>query len=212
MKALLFLRLVLALFAAGLGLVARAQPARAPAALDEKKTVIYKLTNTDRISISIVGEPDLNAASKRIDANGNINLSLVELVHLAGLTVAQAQTAIENAYRDGRILRNPQVTINIEEYAPRTVSISGMVKLPSTYYLPPEGTMTLKELVLKAGGLMDTANGSKVRISRKLPDGTLGTFYKDVDSILRSKNTPTAAEGNFVIEPDDNVFVPEKLI
>ena len=119
----------------------RAQSART-APRDEKKAVVYKLCATDKISIVVVGEGDLNVGGKRVDANGNVNLALVGEVKVANLSVAQAQTAIENAYRDGRILRNPQVTINIEEYAPRTVSVSGMVKSPGTISLPPETTMT----------------------------------------------------------------------
>src|SRR5437868_5272743 len=108
---------------------------------DERKAIVYKISRTDKISIVVVGEGDLNVAGKRVDANGNVNLNIVGEVKIAGLSVSQAQTAIENAYRDGRILRNPQVTINIEEYAPRTVSVSGMVKGPGTINLPPESIM-----------------------------------------------------------------------
>ena len=179
---------------------------------DEKKSLIYKISRTDKISIVVVGENDLNVGGKRVDANGNVNLNLVGEVHIAGLSVSQAQTAIESAYRDGRYLRNPQVTINIEEYAPRTVSISGMIKQPSTYSLPPETTMTIKELVLKAGGFQETANGSKVRVSRTMPDGTVRIFTLNVDAILKGKSSSKSADNNFVLEPDDIVYVPENII
>src|SRR5476651_152134 len=189
--------------------------AQAPAAspnADEKKAVVYKITRTDKISIVVVGENDLNVGGKRVDANGNVNLNLVGEVRIAGLSVNQAQTVIENAYRDGRILRNPQVTINIEEYAPRTVSISGMVKIPGTVSLPPETTMTIKELVLKAGGFTETASGSKVRVSRTMPDGTTRIFTLNVDAVLKGRDTGKSADNNFVLEPDDIVYVPEKII
>jgi polysaccharide export outer membrane protein len=179
---------------------------------DEKKAIVYKITRTDKVSITIVGEGDLAVGGKRVDANGNVNLALVGEVRIAGLSVSQAQTAIENAYREGRILRNPQVTINIEEYAPRTVSISGMVKLPSSYSLPPETTMTIKELVLKAGGFSETANGNKVRVSRTMPDGSTKIFTLNVDAVLKGRKTDSSADNNFVLEPDDIVYVPEKII
>lgn len=179
---------------------------------DDKKAILYKISRTDKISITVVGETELNVAGKRVDANGNINLALVNDVKIAGLSVNQAQAAIEAAYRDGRILRNPQVTINIEEYAPRTVSISGMVKNPGTVNLPPESTMTIKELILKAGGFAETASGSKVRVSRVLPDGTTKIFTLNVDAILKGRNTGKSTDNNFVLEPDDIVYVPEKII
>src|SRR5690606_8924385 len=95
----------------------------------------------------------------RIDARGNINLKLVGDLRVAGMTVAEAQRAIENAYREGRYLRNPQATIAIEDYAPREVSISGQVKAPGRYLLPIESTFSIVELVTKAGGLTDIAKG-----------------------------------------------------
>ncbi len=190
---------------------ARAQTAATPDS-GEKKAIVYKISSTDKISLVVVGESDLNVGGKRVDANGNVNLNLVGEVHIAGLSVTEAQHAIEAAYRDGRILRNPQVTINIEEYAPRTVSVSGMVRQPGTVNLPPETTMTIKELILKAGGFSETANGKNVRVTRVMPDGTTKVFTLNVDAVLKGKDTGKSADNNFTLEPDDIVYVPEKII
>lgn len=190
-----------------LAAIGRAQPDN-----DEKRAIVYKISRTDKISLVVVGEADLNVGGKRVDANGNVNLNLVGEVKIAGLSVSQAQAAIEAAYRDGRILRNPQVTINIEEYAPRTVSVSGMVKGPGTINLPPESTMTIKELILKAGSFTETANGSKVRVTRVQPDGTTKIYTLNVDAILKGKDLGKSTDNSFVLEPDDIVYVPEKII
>jgi len=216
MKAPLLPRLVFALcgLLGTFGAVAAAQAQTKPSdSSDQKKNVAYRLARTDKLTVTIIGEtdPGLNASGKRVDVNGNINLGLVQDVHVAGLTVPEAQTAIENAYKDGRYLRNPQVTITIEEYAPRTVSVSGIVKFPATIAMPPETTMTLKDVILKAGGLGDTANGKNVRISRKLPDGSTKVFTKNVSDSLYAKDTSDSSDANFVIEPDDTIYVPEKI-
>lgn len=183
-------------------------PAQEPA-----KTVVYRISPTDKISINIIGEPDLNVASKRVDANGNVNLALLtDVVKLAGLTVPEAQAAVENAYKEGRILRNPQVSINIEEYAPREVSISGMIKQAGKYNLPPETVTTLKDIVLRAGGFTDTASGTKVRVSRPNPDGTSKIFIKNIDDVMRGRASADSTDGSFVVEPGDIIYVPEKII
>jgi polysaccharide biosynthesis/export protein len=179
---------------------------------EQPRAIAYRIAPSDRLSVAVIGEQELNAANKRVDANGNINLALISDVRVAGLTVAQAQTAIENAYKDGRILRNPQVSLNIEEYSPREVSISGMVKVGGKYPLPPETVMTLKDLVLKAGGFQDTANGTKVRVSRVNADGTTRIHIKDIDSVIRGKDTKNSTDGSFALEPGDVVYVPEKII
>src|SRR5579872_4492931 len=94
----------------------------------------YTLTATDRLRIAVYQEDDLSSIV-RIDAKGDVNLLLVGEVKIAGLTVREAQKVIEDAYRDGHYLRNPQVIITVEEYAPREVSIGGQVRNPGRYPL-----------------------------------------------------------------------------
>src|SRR5512135_2415129 len=115
----------------------------------EKKNYIYTLALADRLRVAIYQEDDLTTLA-RIDARGRVNLPLIGEIAIGGMTVTQAQTAIENAYKDGRFLRNPQVTINVEEYAPREASIQGQVKNPGRFVLPIESTLTVVELVTKA--------------------------------------------------------------
>lgn len=178
---------------------------------EQPKAVAYRICPADKLTVAIIGESDLNAGNKRVDAAGNINLALVNDVHVAGLTVAEAQKAVENSYKENRILRNPQVSINIEEYSPREVNISGMVKNTGKYPLAPETVMTLANLVLRAGGFSDTANGTKVRISRTAPDGSTKVYVKDIQDLILGKKTSNT-DGSFILEPGDIIYVPEKII
>jgi len=109
----------------------------------------YAIASTDRLRITVYQEEDLSVFA-RVDAKGTVNLPLVGEVVVAGKTVSEAQQVIEAAYRDGRYLKKPQVTINIEEYAAREVSIDGKVRNPGRYPLPIEANMTVLELVTKA--------------------------------------------------------------
>jgi polysaccharide export outer membrane protein len=119
---------------------------------------------------------------------------------------------VETAYREGRYLRNPQVTITVEVYAPREVSIQGQIKSPGRYVLPIEQTMTVIELVTKANGFTDTAKGTAVNITRINPDGTKQVFTVDVESLIKGKNKAKASDDAFVLLPGDIVYVPERLI
>lgn len=214
-----FFRMVLCLTALSpLGQVvansSAAEPAPAAnAAPDRPKAGSYRIQPTDKLSISVGGEAELNVVGKKVDVNGNINLLYIPDVHVAGLTVREAQAAIENAYRDGRILRNPQVFVNVEEYAAREVTVGGYVKFPGKVQILPETIMTLKDAISKCGGLGETANGKAVRISRTLADGTIKLFEKlDVESALLGKTSSKAGDANFVLEPGDLVYIPERII
>ncbi|HUL52411.1 MAG TPA: polysaccharide biosynthesis/export family protein [Opitutaceae bacterium] len=185
--------------------------AEAPGKADTKKNFIYRLTNTDRLRIVVFGEPDL-ATISRIDARGNVNLYLVGDVHVAGSTVNEAQKTIETAYRDGRFLRNPQVTISVEDYAPRTVTVDGQVKSPGPVSLPTESTLTVYQAIIRAGGFTDIAKGSAVTVTRLLPDGTKKVFTVDVDSLIKGRDRAKTEDDSLLLEPGDIIYVPERLI
>jgi polysaccharide biosynthesis/export protein len=173
----------------------------------------YRIRSTDKLSIRVFQEDDLSTIS-RVDAKGTVNLPLVGEVRVYGQTLSEAERTIEAAYRDGRFLRNPEVTVAVEEYAPREVSIQGQVKNPGRYPLPVEATLTVVELVTKAGGFTDTAQGKQVRITRILPDGSTRVITLDVESLIKGRSDAKTTEENsaLLLEPDDIVYVPERII
>ncbi|HVT74257.1 MAG TPA: polysaccharide biosynthesis/export family protein [Lacunisphaera sp.] len=177
----------------------------------EKKNYVHTLALADRLRVAVFQEDDLTTLT-RIDARGRVNLPLIGEIQIGGMTINEAQTAIENAYKDGRYLRNPQVTINVEEYAPREVSIQGQIRNPGRYTLPIESTFTVVELVTKAGGITDIGKGTAVTITRILPDGTKKVFTVDVDSIIKGKKGNNTDDNNFLLQAGDYVYVPERLI
>lgn len=179
---------------------------------EAKKNYIHRFQLADRLRIAVFQEDDLTTQT-RIDAHGRINLPLIGEIVVGGLTATEAQEAIQRAYRDGRFLRNPQVTVNVEEYAPREVSIQGQIRNPGRYTLPIESTFTVVELVTKAGGITDIGKGTAVSITRLNPDGSQKTFTVDVESLIRGKKGQGKNEDNvLLLEPGDIVYIPERLI
>jgi polysaccharide export outer membrane protein len=178
---------------------------------ENKKAYVHTLSLADRVRVAVYQEDDLTSLT-RIDARGRINMPLLGEIAIGGMTVAEAQVAIENAYKEGRFLRNPQVTISVEEYAPREVSISGAIRSAGRYTLPVESTFTVVELVTKAGGITDIGKGTAVTVTRILPDGTKKVFTVDVDSAIKGKKNTREEDSSFMLLPGDNVYVPERLI
>lgn len=173
----------------------------------------YRIATTDKLRISIVQEAELDSIV-RVDAKGSVNLKYVGEVLVMGLTISEAEKQVEQAYRDGRFLRSPQVTINVEEYALREVSIQGEVKNPSRYPMPVETVLTVLDLVTRAGGFTDVAKGTEVRVTRFGPEGkVLKVFVIDVESIIKGKSKGGKLEDTSLeLEPGDIVFVPQRII
>src|ERR1043166_1475841 len=100
------------LFLVGLALPPRiaAQTTAPGSRFDESKAVAYRINRNDVLGVMVFGEPDLTGGGKKVEARGTINMALIQEIRVVGMTVLEAQAAIEKAYRDGRFLRNPQVT------------------------------------------------------------------------------------------------------
>lgn len=188
-------------------------PAATALADTPAKTQPYAIRATDKLHISVFQEDDLSTVC-RVDSKGTVNLPLVGEVKVSGNSLSEAESAIEAAYKDGRFLRNPQVTVAVEEYAPREVSIQGQVKNAGRYALPIESTMSVLDLVTKAGGFTDTAQGTAVKITRILPDGSTKVITLDVESLIKGKSDAKTNEQNnaLLLQPDDIVYVPERII
>jgi len=179
----------------------------------QAKAKPYRIATTDKLRISIVQEPELDSIV-RVDAKGCVNLKYVGEVTIFGLTISDAEKEVEQAYRAGRFLRNPQVTINVEEYALREISVQGEVKAPSRYPMPVETVMTLLDVITRAGGFTDVARGTDVRVTRFGPDGkVLKVFVIDVESIIKGKSKGGKVEDTSLeLEPGDIIFVPQRII
>jgi len=175
------------------------------------RAITYIIALTDRLRVSVFQEDDLGVIS-RVDSKGRVNLQLVGPVEVVGMTIEQAELAVENAYRNQRFLRDPQVTIIVEEYAAREVIVQGEVVAPGRISLPIESGMSVLDAITKAGGFTDTAKGEAVTVTRTLKDGTKEVTTVDVKNALRGRESTSEASSTMLLLPDDIVYVPIRFL
>src|SRR4029077_12875888 len=85
-----------------------------------------KLGVGDLLDVSVYNVPEL-ATKSRLGNNGDLSLPLIDYVHLAGLTVEEAQALIEKRLSDGGFVKNPHVTLNVDQSASQGISLLGEV-------------------------------------------------------------------------------------
>lgn len=187
-----------------------------PAATDSKSTNElknaesgigdYRLAPRDQIVVEVFNQPDLRT-SQRLTENGEIRLPLIGRVDLHGLTLRQAEGKVEELYRDGGYIIDPEVILSLEEYSDRFVSILGQVRDPSQVTFPPEtNTIGIVEAITRAGGFTRIARTDSVQVTRRKPDGTQEQMVVDVANFLRARDNTS----EFQLMPGDRVFVPER--
>lgn len=170
----------------------------------------HRLRELDLIIVQVYGEADLSKQT-RIDGSGQIRMGLIGAIGIAGLTVAEAEDLLEKTYLKERYLRDPQISIEVLEYAPLFVHVFGQVRQPGRVRLEGEQeSIPLLDLISAAGGFTGLARSDNVRITRTDESGDETIVNVDVESLIngKAKGLPGAFEE---LLPGDVVYVPERL-
>ena len=157
-----------------------------------------KLGPGDLIEVSVFGVPDL-ATKTRVSSAGDVYLPLIDYVHVAELTTDEAQELIQKRLEDGGFVRNPHVSIYVDESASQAITMVGEVAHPGNY--PAIGDRKLYDMISLAGGLTDRAGGSVSIIHRGDPDHKI--------DLQIPRNLAEDTSHNVDVEPGDTIIVSQ---
>ncbi len=157
---------------------------------------LLRLSAGDLVDISVYNVPELTTKA-RVGNSGDLYLPLVDYVHVADLTVEEAQVLIEKRLSDGGFVRSPHVTIFVDESNAQGVTILGEVAKPGIY--PVLGDRKLYDLLSAAGGFTPTA-GRNVSIIRHGQSPPI--------TVKLPRNLADDLQGNVEIFPGDTITIP----
>lgn len=170
----------------------------------------YELSPRDQIELSVYGEPDLTD-EQRIDGRGQVRVPLIGTTRLAGMTVRQAEEFLARAYVEQRLLREPMVTIQVVDYAPKEVAVLGAVEAPGKLTFPIEAnSLDIVDVISQMGGFKGIAKSDKVRVTRIEANGGKKEFTVNVERMITGRGRKKSEE-KVEIYPGDILWVPERL-
>lgn len=161
----------------------------------------YVLSTSDTLEMTIFRENDLTTRS-RVGSDGTVQLPLLGDVKVAGMTIREARELIRKKY-DADYLVNPQVYLNVIDYAQRKFTILGQVAKPGSYEFPGGKTLSLLQAVGLAGGFTRTADRGKIIVKRA------GEGDKEEAIKLNAKKMAAEGKGSFELQPGDIITVGE---
>lgn len=164
------------------------------------RSVVTRLGTGDLIEVNVYNVPELTTKA-RVSGSGDIYLPLVDYVHVEGLTQEEAQALIEKRLTDGGFVRNPHVTIFVDEAASQGVTILGEVGKPGIY--PDIADHKLYEIISEAGGFTASASRKIAIIRQGQPDPI---------RIDLPRNLADDLSGNIELLPGDTINVPRAPI
>ena len=155
------LRLCLAVLALAAVAPAGAQGA-APAAAVSGALSSYRVGPGDVLSIRVMGEDDLSVKGVRLTDAGTLFYPALGELNVRGMTIGELEALVTSRLK-GRILLNPQVLVQVEEYRP--FFITGMVKAPGSIAYQPG--LNVNKAAALAGGFQERASMSKIFVVRE---------------------------------------------
>jgi len=223
-------RVLLAL-AASVPLAARSASAQRPTASPAQESADvgaargfadYEIGARDILRVTVYGHDDLTQ-TVLVQADGTFTFPLIGTVVASGLTPLALERKLATLLSQGYI-RNPQITVVVEEYRSKIVFVVGEVTHPGTY--PLAGTrMRLVEVLARAGP-MTAAAGAEVVVVRPGPgadvsgpvlpfqvaEGQAAASGKQPAEVLRINLRDIQAgqlDKNVELRANDTVFVPQ---
>jgi polysaccharide export outer membrane protein len=153
----------------------------------------------DLLDLSVFDVPEL-VLKVRVDINGCVSLAFLGDVKIGGMTVGNAQRMIARELVARQLVKDPQVSIFIEEFATQGITVYGEVNAPGIY--PLMGPHHLYDVISAAGGLTLKA-GRTVTVLH----GGQSDRPEVVALINLSAGDHPPAQANVPIYPGDTIVV-----
>lgn len=151
----------------------------------------YPLGAGDVISIRVLGEDEFTKEKIRLTDAGTIFFPSIGEIRIKGITLGELEQFITNGLK-GRILVNPKVSVEINEYRP--FFITGMVRSPGSYQYQPG--LTVRKATSLAGGLRERASVNKIFVIRER-DASQTPIKVDLDTSIGPGDLITVEESFF---------------
>jgi len=171
----------------------------------------YKLVPNNRLSILIYNHPELSTRDVRsfvspadergilIAEDGTINIPLVGIVRVSGLTARETGDLLSREY--GRYIKNAHVTLEVLN---KRIYVLGEVIAPGRVNII-EDTGNLLEAIANTGGLTNFAARSSIKIIR-------GTQDRPIVKTIDLTKLSSLGTNNLVLYPNDVIYVqPNEL-
>jgi protein involved in polysaccharide export with SLBB domain len=170
--------------------------------LDDKK----RLGPNDYVSFRVVEDRDNESQHLRVNDSGELEVPYIGLVPASGRSCKELAYSVKAAL-EREYYYHATVIIAVDHVSEKSrgkVYVYGSVKGQGPQEIPADESYTVSKAVIRAGGFGDFANKRKVKVTRKGGHD----FVIDLKRVIEEGHT----EEDMVLQPDDQIYVPQRLI
>ena len=155
----------------------------------------------DVLSVRVYGEESM-AGDHQVAPDGTINFPLLGTVQVNGLEPSEVAEKIQTELREGDLLRNPHVSVYVQQYSSKRISVVGAVANPGTFPLEPG--MTVVQAISMAGGFSSLADRDATVVTRRIGEEII-RYRVPVARVTKGH------AADIEVAAGDIIFVPERL-
>jgi len=163
----------------------------------------YIIQPSDQLDIKFFYNPEINETIT-VRPDGKISLQLVDEVQAAGLKPSQLDDVLTQKY--SHELKKPMITVIVKSFEGQRIYVGGEVNRPGLIKLA--GGVTPLQAVFNAGGFKETANPESAIVIRKGPGNRPVPINMNLKDAMQGKSS----SADFLLQPDDIVYVPKTAI
>lgn len=167
----------------------------------------YLIGSQDILKISVFEYPDLTT-EVRVSEDGKITFPLLGEIEAKNLSTRQVEKAIAEELAKAKIVKDPQVSVFVQQYRGRKVTVIGEVVKPGQYEIA--GPTSILDTISLAQGMSQNA-GFMLTVFRKEPgpDGSDLTqkIRVDVDRLLNGGDLSQ----DIPLQNGDVIYVPKSV-
>ena len=164
----------------------------------------YKIGQGDMINVRFLYNPEYNVSEVKVRPDGRISLPFAGEVAAAGLTPEQLDSVITSRY--SAIIKSPEVTIILRDFAASVVYVLGEVRIPGAHNI--DRGITLLGALAKSQGLNKEAKKNSVLVIRRVSEDRIVGMQFDANELLEKGRFDLDIQ----LKPNDIVFVPKSTL
>lgn len=174
-----------------------AQPASLPSIQAHDDSFV--IGNGDVLAVNVWKQPDISR-SLPVRSDGRISLPLIGEVQATGRTPLKLEKDIADKLQP--YLKEPEVTVIIEQINSQKFNILGRVAKPGSY--PLTNPTTVLDAIALAGGCKEFARQKAIYILRVGADGKETRIPFNYQDVIKGKSVSQ----NIKLQPHDTIVVP----
>ena len=157
----------------------------------------------DVIEVLVYDEPSMSKIFK-VAPNGTIDFPLVGTVEVEGKEPQDVAALLRDRLRDGKILKNPQVSVSVKEVNSKKFAVFGQVQKPGQF--PMSEGMTVVQAISVAGGFTALADRDRITLNRRVSKTKVVRVVFSIAAMTEGKINDVPLQAGDTIYVEERVF------